>query len=153
MKNNPLINIEALGRSIWLYYIFVIIFGLCLTTCANNNLTPIPEAEYSTKIVGYWQVTVGDSKETMSINDDGTFVCKVQSTGFLANTLSQSLTGTIRGTWIITGSIIKLRITGAKNERLENRFTSSTIVTFMNNELVLKSDNSKTSPFQRVGSL
>jgi hypothetical protein len=71
--------------------------------------------------------------------------------GFIANTLSQSVIGTIRGTWKITDAIITLRITGAKNELLGNRIASSTIVAFKEDELVLKSDRGETSSFQRVG--
>lgn len=133
----------------WARAIAAGILGLCLASCANNSST-IPEAEYSTKILGHWQGTVGDVKETMSLGSDGTFVCGLHPMGFLANTLSQGVAGTIRGTWKITGAIITLRITGEKNERLGNRIASSTIVTFKENELVLKSDRGETSSFQRV---
>jgi hypothetical protein len=44
----------------------------------------------------------------MSINDEGTFVCQVHPMGFIANTLPQSGTGTISGTWKVTGAIITL---------------------------------------------
>jgi hypothetical protein len=133
----------------WVRAIAVGVLGFCLASCANNS-TPVPEAEYSTKIVGSWQGTVGDLKEIMSIDGDGTFVCQVHPRGFIANTLSQGVTGTIRGTWKITGAIITLRITGAKNELLGNRIASSTIVAFRKDELVLKSDRGETSPFLRV---
>jgi hypothetical protein len=126
--------------------------GFCLASCANNSPS-VSEAEYSTKIIGRWQGTVGDLKETMSIDGDGTFVCQLHPMGFIANTLSQSVTGTIRGTWKITGAIIILRITGAENESLRNRITSSTIVAFKEDELVLKSDRGGTSPFWRVRAL
>jgi len=105
------------------------------------------------KIVGRWQGTVGDLKEAMSLDGDGTFVCQLHPMGFIANTLSQGVTGTIRGTWKITGAIITLRITGAENESLRNKIASSTIVTFKEDELVLKSGGGETSPFQRVRSL
>ena len=127
----------------------VVVLGVLLTSCANN-LRPVSETEYSTKIVGRWQGTVGGSKETMSIDGDGTFVCQLQPLGFIANTLSQSVAGTIRGTWKITGTIITMSITGAENEPLRNRSASSTIVAFKGDELVLKSDRGETSPFQRV---
>jgi len=71
--------------------------------------------------------------------------------GFIANTLSQSLTGTVRGKWKISGAILTLSITGTKNERLGNKVASSTIVSFSQDKLVLKSDRGETSPFQRVG--
>ena len=135
---------------LWARAIAVVALGFCLASCENNS-SAVPEAEYSTKIVGRWQGTVGDVKETMSIDADGTFVCQVHPMGFIANTLSQSVTGTIRGTWKITGAIITLRITDPKNELLENRVASSTIVAFKEDELVLKSDPGGTSSFQRVG--
>jgi len=126
--------------------------GFCLASCANNS-PPVSEAEYSTKIVGRWQGTVGDLKETMSIDGDGTFVCQLHPVGFIADTFHQSVTGTIRGTWKITGAIITLRITGAEDEHLRNTIASSTIVAFKEYELVLKSDRGETSRFQRVRAL
>ena len=133
----------------WARAIAVAVLGFCLASCAHNS-SPIPEAEYSTKIVGHWQGTVGDLKEAMSIAKDGTFVCQVHPMGFIANTLSQGVTGTIRGTWKINGAIITLRITGEKNELLGNRIACSTIVAFRKDQLVLKSDQGETSPFKRV---
>ena len=140
------------NRTPWIRAIVVFVLGSCLVSCTTNTST-IPEAEYPTKIVGRWQGTVGDSKEIMSISGDGTFVCQLYPTGFIANTLSQGERGTIRGTWNITGAAITLRITGEKNERLENRIAASTIVAFKKDELVLKSDRGGTSPFQRVRAL
>ena len=136
----------------WVRAIAVVILGFCLASCANNSST-VPEAEYSTKIVGHWQGTVGDLKETMSIDGDGTFICQIRPMGFLANTLSQSLPGKISGTWNINGAIMTLRITGAKNEHWGNRITSSTIESFKADELILKSDRGEVSSFQRVISL
>jgi len=140
MKTNstPLVNI-----------IVVVFFGFWLASCTNNS-TPVPEAEYSTKIVGQWQGTVGHFKETMLLDDDGTFSCKLYPTGFIANTLSQGVTGTIKGTWKINDTIITLRITGSENEHLRDKVVSSTIVSFKTNKLVLRSDRGDTSPFQRV---
>lgn len=136
----------------WVRTIVVVIWGFCLASCSNNS-SNVPETEYSTKIVGNWQGTVGRLKETMSINGDGTFVCRLQPMGFIASTLSQSVTGTIYGTWKITGAIITLTITGAENESLRERITSSTIVAFKDDKLVLKSDRGETSPFERVRAL
>jgi hypothetical protein len=133
----------------WAKAIAPVVLGFCLASCANNP-SNVPEAEYSTKIVGRWQGTVGDEKETMSIEGDGTFVCQLHPTGFIANTLSQGVTGTVRGTWRITGPILTLRITGSENEHLRNRIASSTIVAFKEEKLVLKSDRGEISPFQRV---
>ena len=162
MKTNPLAGkpapsgmLAAVTRLItadWVKIIALVVLGFCLVSCANNA-SPIPQAEYSTKIVGCWQGTAGNLKETMSIDGDGTFICQIRPLGFLANTLSQSLPGKISGTWNITGAIITLRITGAKNEHLGNRITSSTIESFEADKLVLKSDRGETSSFQRVISL
>jgi hypothetical protein len=127
----------------------IMILGIFLSSC-SINLTPVPEAQYSVKIIGNWQGTVGDSKETMSINRDGTFVCHIHSTGFIATTLSQSLPGEISGTWKITGSIITMNITGSKNEHPENKIASSVITTFKTDELTLKSDTAGSSSFHRV---
>ncbi len=118
-------------------------------SCRSNSAT-IPKVEYSTKIIGTWQGAAGDLKETMSINFDSTFVCRVRPLGFLANTLSQSQPGTIRGKWKITGATIILTITGVENEHLENKTASSMIIHFTENELTLKSDRDETSTFQRV---
>jgi len=136
----------------WARAIAVAVLGFCLASCANNSST-VPEAEYSTEIVGRWQGTVGDLKETMSIDADGTFVCQLYPTGFIANTLSQGVKGTVRGTWEITGAMVTLKITDEKKERLENRTAASTIVAFKKDELVLKSDSGETSIFLRVHTL
>ena len=133
----------------WVSAIAVVVLGFCPASCSNNSST-VPEAEYSTEIVGHWQGTVGDLKERMSIDGDGTFVCQMRPTGFIANTLSQGVTGAIRGTWKITGPIITLRITGAESERVRNRIVSTTIVAFKKDELRLKSDHGEISPFERV---
>ena len=143
------VDLMKTNRTPWVLAIIAVVLGFCLASCANNS-TPVPEVEYSTNIVGRWQGTVGDNQETMSINGDRTFVCQLHPRGFIANTLSQGVAGEVRGTWKITGAVITLRITGAKNERLRNRIASSTIVAFKKDELVLKADNGETSPFQRV---
>jgi hypothetical protein len=132
--------------------IAVIVLGFCVGSCENNSST-VPEADYSTKIVGRWQGTVGESKELMSINADGTFVCQLYPTGFIANTLSQGVLGTVRGTWKISGAMITLQITGEKKEHLENKIAVSTIVAFKKDEIVLRSDGGGTSPFHRVRAL
>ena len=134
----------------WVMVIAVVVLGFCLVPCAKNS-PPVPEAEYMTKIVGRWQGTVGDLKETMSFDGDGTFVCQLHPMGFIANTLFPSATGTVRGTWKITGAVITMAISGTENERFMNKIVSSTIVAFKEDELVLISDRGETSPFQRVG--
>ena len=101
----------------WARAFAVAILGICLASCGNNS-SIVPETEYSTEIVGRWQGTVGDLKEIMSIDADGTFVCQLYPTGFMANTLSQGVKRTVRGTWEITGAMITLKMTDTKKERL-----------------------------------
>jgi hypothetical protein len=134
---------------LWITTILFVVIGICLASCAERA-TPVALAEYSTSIVGHWQGKVGDLKETMTIAGDGTFVCRIHPMGFLANTLSQSVPGQVSGTWNINGAIITLKITGEKHEHLGNRITSSTIESFKDDELTLKSDRGETSSFQRV---
>jgi hypothetical protein len=146
MKN---VDTMKMNCTPWVSSIIVVVLGFCLASCADNSL-PVPEAEYSTKIVGQWQGTVGHFNETMLLDADGTFFCKLYPMGFIANTLSQGVTGTIRGTWKITGAIITLRITSSENEHLRDKVVSSTIISFKKDRLVLRSDRGETSTFQRV---
>jgi len=130
------------------YTIAAILLLFCMASCSSNPT--VPEDEYSTEIVGKWLGTVGDLKETMSVNSDGTFICQVYPIGFIANTLSEGVKGTISGTWKITAKTITLTITGEHNEYLENNVTSSTIESFSEEEIVLKSDRGETSAFRRA---
>ena len=143
------INQVKTNFTLWKMKNIVIFLGIFLGAC-SINITPVPVDQYSTKIIGSWQGMVGNEKETMSIKSDGTFVCQVRSTGFIASTLSQSLPGTISGTWKITGSIFTMNITGAKNEHPENKIASNIITNFKTDEITLKSDPAGTSSFQRV---
>ena len=59
----------------------------------------------------------------------------------------------IRGTWKLTGTAITLDITGETNEHLENKSASSTIVSFKEDEIVLKFNRGDTSAFERVRNL
>jgi hypothetical protein len=136
----------------WVRAIAVAVLGFCLASCTNNLLT-VSKADYSTKIVGSWQGTVGNLKETMSIKGDGTFVCRLHPGGFIANMIFPTVPGTIYGTWKINDAIITLKITGEHNENLRSSVARSTIVSFKEGELVLKSDRGETSSFQRVNVL
>jgi hypothetical protein len=133
----------------WAGEIVAFILLVCLTACAKIA-PPISESDYATNIVGLWQGTVGSSKETMSLDKNGTFVCQLQPTGFISTMIFPTKGGSIRGTWKVTGTAITLDITGEKNERLENNTASSTIVSFKEDELVLKSDRGGTAAFERV---
>jgi hypothetical protein len=65
-------------------------------------------------------------------------------------TLGQGITGTIRGTWTITGNVITLNIDGAENENVLNKTTRSTIERFKQNELVVRSSSGETSTFVKA---
>lgn len=133
----------------WIKVITLVVLGSCLGACARHS-RPVLEAEYPVKIVGSWQGTVGDLKERIAINGDGTFVCQLRPAGFIANTLSQGVTGTVQGTWTIAGAMITLSVTRTENETLKNTIAVSTIEAFREDELVLKSDRGGTSLFRRV---
>jgi uncharacterized protein (TIGR03066 family) len=120
-----------------------------LLSCSSSG-TPVPQADYATRIVGGWQGTVAGVSETITFNADGKFVSEVRPRGFISNTLGQGVTGTIRGTWAINGNSVTLNITSAQDERLSNRATTSTIETFKPNELVVKSSKGDTSTFRRL---
>ena len=124
-------------------------FGISACTPAE----PVAEAEYGAKIVGNWLGTVGDMKESITFSADGSFIAHLRPLGFISNTLSEGVTGTIRGTWAINGKNITLKITSAEDERVKNSATSSTILTFNQDELSLKSDRGETSTFLRSVSL
>ena len=126
-----------------------LLFTCGLSSCSPDG-TPVAEAEYSAKIVGDWQGTVGDTKETISFAADGGFVSQVRPRGFISNTLGQGVTGTVRGTWAIKGTAITLSISSAEDVRVSNRTTTSTIETFKPNELVVKSASGDTSTFVRA---
>jgi hypothetical protein len=130
-------------------FIFALLFACGLSSCSPDG-SPVGEAEYSAKIVGDWQGTVGDTRETISFAADGGFVSQVRPRGFISNTLGQGVTGTIRGTWAIKGKSITLNISSAEDVRVLNRATTSTIETFKPNELLVKSATGDTSIFVRA---
>jgi uncharacterized protein (TIGR03066 family) len=125
-----------------------LIFVLCLSSCAPD--TTVKEAQYGAKIVGAWQGTVGDTREGISFSADGKFVSQVRPRGFISNTLGQGITGTVRGTWAITGNAIILQIDSAEDETVLNKMTTSTIESFKQNELVVRSSKGETSTFVRT---
>ncbi len=122
--------------------------ALVVSSCTPAN--PVPEAQYSAKIVGNWLRAVGDMEESITFGGDGSFIAQSRPRGFISNTLSQGVTGTIRGTWAINGKTITLKITSAEDERVTNSVTSGTILAFNQNELSLKSERGETSTFTRA---
>ena len=130
-----------------------LLLALALGIWSCTPAEPVPEAEYGAKIVGNWLGTVGDMKESITFSADGSFIAQVRPQGFISNTLSEGVTGTIRGTWAINGKNITLKITSAEDERVKNSVTSSTILAFSQDELSIKSERGETSTFLREASL
>jgi hypothetical protein len=137
-------------------FIFVrlgLLLALALGVWSCTPAKPVAEAEYSAKIVGNWLGTVSAMKEAITFSADGGFVAQLRPRGFISNTLSQGVTGTIRGTWAISGKTITLKITGAEDERVKNSVTSSTILSFNQDKFLVKSAQGETSAFTRTLSL
>jgi hypothetical protein len=130
-----------------------LLVALALGVASCTPARPVAEADYGVKIVGNWLGTVGNMKESITFNGDGTFVAQLRPQGFISNTLSQGVTGTIRGTWTINGKTMALKITSAEDERVKNTATSSTILAFNQNELSIKNNRGETSTFARATSL
>lgn len=131
----------------------LLVFGMLLavaTVSCSSGSAPIQEGQYAQSIVGNWQGTVGDMKETITFTADGKFVSQVRPRGFISNTLMQGTTGTIRGAWTIKDKALNLNITSAENEQLLNKTASSTILSFTENQLVVKSASGETSTFLRA---
>ncbi|HMI66086.1 MAG TPA: hypothetical protein VK517_08630 [Cyclobacteriaceae bacterium] len=124
--------------------------ALVLGVSSCTPAKPVAEADYGVKIVGNWLGTVGNMKESITFNGDGSFIARLRPQGFISNTLSQGVTGTIRGTWAINGKTIALKITSAEDERVKNSVTSSTILAFNQDELSMKNDRGETSTFTRA---
>ncbi len=120
-----------------------------LLSCSPAG-TPVPQADYATRIVGGWQGTVADISETITFNADGKFVSEVRPRGFISNTLGQGVTGTVRGTWQISGNTITLNVTSAQDARLADVATRSTIEKFEPNEIIVKSEKGDMSTFLRL---
>jgi hypothetical protein len=130
-----------------------LLLALALGVSSCTPAKPVAETEYSAKIVGNWLGTVGNMKESITFIGGGSFIAQLRPSGFISNTLSQGVTGTIRGTWAINGKTITLKITSAEDERVNNSVTLSTILAFNQDELSMKSDRGETSTFTRVTSL
>jgi hypothetical protein len=129
----------------------LLVFVLGVSAC--TRVKPVAEADYVAKIVGNWLGTVGDMKESITFSADGSFIAQLRPQGFISDTLSQGITGTIRGSWAINGKTIILKITSAEDVRVKNSVTSSTILAFNEKELTLENDVGKTSTFTRALSL
>lgn len=124
------------------------LFALGLMSCAPD--AKIAVADYPATLVGEWQGTVGGTIETIKFFADRTFVAQMRPTGFISNTLGQGVTGNIRGTWTIDAKVVTLKVDSAEHERVINSTTTSTIESFTQGELVVKSDTGTVTTFARV---
>jgi len=131
------------------FSLLALVFVFGLSACSPDGAT-VDEAQYAAKIVGDWQGTVADNNETISFGADGRFMSRVRPRGFISNTLSQGVTGTVRGTWTIKGNVISLNIDSAEDANVVNKTATSTIEMFKQNELVVRSSRGGTSTFMRM---
>ncbi len=113
----------------------------------------ISESQYSTKLVGDWQGTVAGESEYISFHVDGSFTSQLQQMGFINTTLGQAVSGSISGRWHIHANVITLVIKRTEHEEPLNIATTSTIVSFKQNELVINSTRAGTSVFARTRKL
>jgi hypothetical protein len=124
---------------------------LSILVCAcESRGNSIAESQYASALVGKWQGAVGGEAEAISFREDGSYFSKLQSNGFIGRTLGQGVEGEIGGSWVIAGRVITLTVDSAENERPLNSTTTSTILEFKRNELVVKSAGGETSTFSRV---
>jgi hypothetical protein len=128
-----------------------LLFACGLAACSPDGAA-VAEADYPAKIFGNWQGEVAGENETMSFAADGGFVSLVRSDGFISTTLGQGVTGTIRGTWAITGNYTTLNINNTEHERILSNRATATIKALKPNALVVKSSTGITSTFIRQSS-
>lgn len=129
--------------------VFTLLFACGLAACSPNTAT-VAEAEYPSKIIGNWLGKVGSTNETISFSANGEFESQVRPGGFISMTLSQGVTATVRGTWIIKGRSITLNISGTEHVGVPNSVAMATIETLKPNELLVKSSTGVTSTFLRL---
>lgn len=127
----------------------MLMLALGLAGCEREGAL-LTESQYQGALSGDWSGSVGDEQESISFREDGRFNCKALPTGFISTTLGQGVAGTISGTWTLQGNVINLAIDQTSNEEPLNLATRSTIVTFNQNQLVVKSDSGATSTFIRT---
>jgi hypothetical protein len=136
-------------RNVIVWPALFVLAVLTLPACEPIGPT-IAEAQYATALVGKWQGVVGNQSETMSFQADGSFTATLVPQGFISGTLSEGTTGNIFGRWTLQGNVITLTIDSAENEQPLNLATTSTILAFNQNKLVVSSGSEQPSAFSRV---
>ena len=126
--------------------LLVVLLAVGLSACERAG-TELTEPQYQTALVGDWQGNVGAESESIRFEADGSFSCQLQSNGFIGSTLGQGRKGTVSGSWVLQGDVITLDIDSASSGQPA---TTSTIVSFKQNQLVMKSAGGDTSTFVRA---
>lgn len=126
----------------------VALLALPMLACEREG-SALAEAQYQAALVGDWQGNVEGDSESISFQADGRFSSEVLPTGFIGTTLDQGVPSTVRGAWMLQGNVITLNIDQASGAPPVNLATTSTIVSFNENKLVVKSDTGQTSTFIR----
>jgi len=120
-----------------------------LAACEQDGAVVL-EPQYASELLGSWEGTVSGQQETIRFDADGSFTARTHQTGFINTTLGQGVAGSIDGRWEINGRVIKLVIEGAENVQPLNLSTTSNIVSFNQNKLVMNSVGAGNAIFLRV---
>ncbi len=129
---------------------FISVIALaCMSASCTVADQPVRDSEYPTALVGTWRGTVGDDKESMTLNADHTFVCRVRPLGFIATMVWPVHPETLNGNWTLNGKSVTLTIAGSDKLHLDTHRTSSTITAFTQRKLTLKNEQGETSVFSR----
>lgn len=126
----------------------MLLLALGMIACERDGAL-LPESQYQTALVGTWQGSVDGDSESISFQADGRFSSEVLPTGFISTTLDQGVAGKVGGAWTLQGKVITLSIDQASGAAPANLATTSTITSFNQNKLVVKSDSGETSIFVR----
>ena len=138
-----------LGGGLQFMRTVLLLLAFGLAGCEHEGAL-ILEPQYAAELVGAWQGTVAGQNESISFGADGSFTSQLEPTGFISTTLGQGVVGSIDGSWVLQGKVITLSIEGAENEQPLNSATTSTIVSFNENKLVINSAAGGTSTFLRA---
>lgn len=125
------------------------LLALVLLACERSGEV-VAESRYREALVGDWQGTLGKERAIMSFTQDGRFTAQLLRKGFIGRTLGQREPGTIEGTWTLQGNTINLTIVNSDNVKPVNLATTSEIVSFKENELIVRSTDGETSTFIRA---
>ncbi len=126
----------------------VVLLALPMLACEREGAV-LAESQYQAALVGNWRGDVDGDSESISFQADGRFSSEVLPTGFISTTLDQGVPSSVRGAWTLQGNVITLNIDQASGAPPANMATTSTIASFHENALMVKSDTGQTSTFIR----